>query len=64
MPVHPHVRGEQACKKVDTLERAGSSPRAWGTDQKNVLENIQFSKNFQSYRILALLFTIFRVFQG
>ena len=34
-PVHPHVRGEHAQEARAAADRAGSSPRAWGTRSSN-----------------------------
>ena len=33
-PVHPHARGEHEDKLLTPAERAGSSPRAWGTHDR------------------------------
>jgi len=39
-PVHPHGRGEHQFAPIERLSRTGSSPRAWGTPGKWLLDDI------------------------
>ena len=44
IPVHPHVRGEQAAGHALAVELRGSSPRAWGTAHADV--TVEFCNRF------------------
>ena len=56
LPVHPHVRGEHVPMKPFEKKNDGSSPRAWGTLFREVIDfTIQFRCQ-RAYRLIPGLF--------